>query len=71
MSEDTPSQRFRWTGYTTLQAAEGPVTLATRKEAVGADQAILTNELALPSSPPEGAFTNPDPMLASDDTGDS
>ena len=71
MSEDTPPQRFRWTGYTTLQAPEGPVTLATRKEAVGADQAILTNELALPSSPPDGAFSNPNPMLASDENGDS
>ena len=71
MGEDTPPQHFRWTEYTTLQAPEGTVTLATRKEAVGADQAILTNELALPSSPPDGAFTNPDPMLAATGNGDT
>jgi hypothetical protein len=64
MSEETPPQRFDWTGYTTLQAPDGPVELATRKEAVGAEQAILTNEVALPARPPAGAFSSPDPMLA-------
>jgi len=63
MSDDTPPQRFDWTGYMTLQAPDGPVDLATRKEAIGADQAILTNELALPSSPPDGAFSTPESML--------
>jgi hypothetical protein len=64
MGEDTPPQRFDWTGYTTLQAPDGPVELATRKEAVGAEQAIVTNELALPARPPDGAFSTPEPMLA-------
>jgi len=64
MPEEAPPQYFDWTGYTTLQAPDGPVELSTRKEAVGGDNAILTNRLALPSSPPEGAFSNPEPMLA-------
>lgn len=64
MGEDTPPQRFDWTGYTTLQAPGGPVELATRKEAVGAEQAIVTNELGLPARPPDGAFSAPEPLLA-------
>jgi hypothetical protein len=65
MSENDPPQAFTWTNYETLQAPEGPVELAVRKEAIGAEQAILTNELALPSSPPQGAFSAPEPMLSS------
>jgi hypothetical protein len=64
MSADAPARQYRWTADTTLTAPDGPVTLATRKEAVGAEQAILTHDLALPSSPPDGAFSNPEPMLA-------
>jgi hypothetical protein len=64
MSEDASPRRFRWTDPVTLQAPEGSVTLATRKEAVGAGQALLTNQLALPSRPPDGAFSSPTPMLA-------
>lgn len=63
MPDDAPPQAFDWTGYTTLQAPDGPVELSTRKEAVGGDNALLTNQLALPSSPPDGAFTTPEPML--------
>jgi len=64
MSEDAPARHYRWTGDTTLTAPDGPVTLSTRKEAAGAEQALLTNELALPPSPPEGAFSTPEPLLA-------
>ena len=63
MPDDAPPQAFDWTGYTTLQAPDGPVELSTRKEAVGGENALLTNRLALPSSPPDGAFTTPEPML--------
>jgi hypothetical protein len=66
MKEEQPPQAFTWTGDTTLTAPDGPVTLATRKEAVGGNTAILTNALSLPSSPPTGAFSNPKPMLATD-----
>lgn len=66
MDEEAPPSAFKWTNYTSLQAPEGTVDLATRKEAVGRQQAILTNQLALPSSPPAGVFSNPKPMLARD-----
>jgi hypothetical protein len=41
------------------------VELATRKEAVNGKRVILTNELALPSHLPDGAFSTPTPMLGS------
>ncbi len=67
MKEEQPPQAFTWTNDTTLTTPEGgAVTLAPRKEAVGGNTAILTNELALPPTPPDGAFSNPEPMLASD-----
>ena len=71
MPDDAAPRHFDWTGYRTLQAPDGAVTLATRKEAVGAEQALLTNELALPSSPPDGAFSNPEPILPADGNGGS
>lgn len=64
MDEEDPPQFYDWTNYKTLQAPGGTVELAVRKEAIGEDQALLTNELSLPSSPPEGAFSSPDPMLS-------
>jgi hypothetical protein len=65
MSEDDPPQFYDWTQYEELQAPAGTVHLSARKEAVGADQALLTNALALPSTAPEGAFSTPEPMLES------
>jgi hypothetical protein len=64
MADDAPPRSYAWTDYTTLQAPEGEVTLATRHEATGGSQAILTNQLALPASPPAGAFSTTTPMLA-------
>lgn len=65
MPDDAPPRTYAWTDYTTLQSPEGgEVTLATRHEAVEGEQAILTNQLALPSSPPSGAFSTTTPMLA-------
>jgi len=63
MPEKAPPQFYDWTGYRELTAPNGTVRLAERKEAVGADRALLTNNLALPSTPPDGAFSNPEPML--------
>jgi len=63
MSDKAPAQPFDWTNYTTLEAPGGTVRLAARKEAIGGDQAILTNRAALPDSLPEGAFSAPNPML--------
>jgi hypothetical protein len=64
MDEEDPPQFFEWTNYKTLEAPEGPVELATRKESTSGEQALLTDELALPSSPPDDAFSAPEPILA-------
>lgn len=64
MDEEDPPSPFDWTDETSLEAPGGTVHLATRKEAIRGEHAILTNELALPSSAPEDAFTAPEPMLA-------
>lgn len=63
MSDDTAPRHFEWSGYHDVSAPDGRVHLAARKQLIGADQAILTNQLALPASAPDGAFTNPEPML--------
>lgn len=65
MPEDAPPQFYDWTQYRELQAPDGTVRLAAHKDAVGADRTLLTNQLALPESPPEGAFSTPEPMLGS------
>lgn len=67
MDGEDPPQYFDWTNYTTLDAPNGSVELSTRKEAVGGETAILTNQLALPSDAPEGVFSNPEPILATDE----
>ena len=66
MDSDTAPRAYDWTRDTTLQAPDGPVHLALRKEDVQANRALLTNELALPSDPPEDAFSAPNPLLASE-----
>jgi hypothetical protein len=63
MPEDASPRFYDWTQYQELPAPDGTVRLASRKEAVGTDQALLTNQLALPEAPPEGAFSAPEPML--------
>ncbi|MFB6097848.1 MAG: hypothetical protein ABEK84_01785 [Salinibacter sp.] len=63
MPEKAPPQYYDWTQYRALKAPAGTVHLAERKESMSADQAILTNNLSLPSTPPDGAFSNPEPML--------
>jgi hypothetical protein len=67
MPDDASPRAYDWTGYETLQAPNGSVKLSTRKESLGGDTAILTNQLALPSSPPEGAFSTGEPMLTADE----
>jgi hypothetical protein len=67
MPEKAPPQSYDWTGYQALKAPEGTVRLSARKEAIGADRALLTDNLALPSSPPDGAFSNPEPMLGAEE----
>mgnify|MGYP006271505295 FL=1 len=66
MPESAPPSVFDWTDYQTLETPNGTVRLATRHEAQGGPVAILTNTLALPPSVPEGAFSDPMPMLDSE-----
>lgn len=63
MAEEEPPQHYAWTQYQELKAPNGTVHLAARKESTSANRALLTNNLALLSSPPDGAFSNPEPML--------
>jgi len=63
MPEEAPPRYYDWTKYQELKAPGGTVRFAVRKEAVGADRALLTNNLALPGTPPDGAFSDPEPML--------
>ena len=65
MSEGATPRSYTWTDYVTLEAPDGEVTLATRHEAAEGELAILTNQLALPTSAPAGAFSTSTPMLAS------
>ncbi len=66
MPDDAAPQFYDWTQYQELQAPGGTVRLAAHKEALGADRTLLTNQLALPESPPEGAFSTAEPMLGSE-----
>ncbi|MFO8100539.1 MAG: hypothetical protein R6T83_13085 [Salinibacter sp.] len=67
MPADAAPRTYEWTDHVTLEAPAGEVTLARRHEAVDGDQAILTNQLALPSSPPGGVFSTTTPMLSTDE----
>lgn len=64
MADDAPPAVFDWTEYQTLSAPEGDVHLAARHASTSGPTAILTNELSLPSSVPDTAFSTPAPMLA-------
>lgn len=63
MPDDASPRHYDWTAYTALNTPAGSIHLSRRKETLGAKQAILTNQLDLPSTPPAGAFSNPDPIL--------
>ena len=63
MPDDATPAAFQWTGYVALEAPDGTVHLATRHAAEGSSTAILTESLALPSTPPDGVFTDPMPLL--------
>jgi len=67
MTDGASPQAYTWGGDTTLTTPDGSVVLSRRHEAVGGEQAVLTDHLGLPEEPPEGAFSNPEPMLATKD----
>jgi hypothetical protein len=66
MPDEAPPSVFNWTAYEALETPGGTVHLATRHAAAGGPVAILTDDIALPASPPDGAFSDPLPMLASE-----
>lgn len=63
MPDDATPRTYTWDDYTRLEAPDGPVYLAARHAAEEGDQAVLTDSLALPSDVPDGAFSDPTPML--------
>lgn len=62
-SADDPPSRFRWTDYEQFEAPEGPIWIATRKEALDGSRAILTDRIETPSQVAEDMFTDPEPQL--------
>jgi hypothetical protein len=64
MADDVPPAAFNWTDDQTLSAPGGTVRLAARHASTSGATAILTNELSIPSSVPEDAFSAPEPILS-------
>ena len=63
MPENAPPQVYEWTEYRALTTPAGTVHLAARKEAVGADRALLTPPRTLSHAPADSAFSARTPML--------
>ena len=63
MEDGAPPQFFDWTDYQDLEVPEGTLTLAARKGAQGGPVAIIFPTLEVPSSVPNGMFTDPQPRL--------
>ena len=55
---------FQWTDVQTLETPEGPVSLATAKEAMGGPVILRTDNLEAPTGVPTEMFTDPQPRLA-------
>lgn len=62
-AEDRPASRFRWMNYREFEAPDGPIWIATRKEALDGSRAILTDQIETPAKVPKDMFTNPKPQL--------
>lgn len=63
-SRNTPSL-FRWTDYERFSTPAGTLRVATRKEALGGQRAILTDQVRMPEEVPQEMFTDPSPRLIS------
>lgn len=59
---DAP-RSHRWTEYEQVSGPRGEVRLATRKEPLGGEGAVLTGDLAAPTDLPRDLFTDPRPRL--------
>lgn len=58
---DHVPQPIRWTGYRSFQTPEGPVEVSERKTRNGS--VTYTDNVEVPETLPEGAFTDPNPIL--------
>lgn len=58
---DAPPRYWEWTGYESHTTPAGEVWVATAK--VAGETTLFTDAVAMPVEAPEGAFTNPNPIL--------
>lgn len=58
---DHVPQPIQWTGYRTIPTAAGDIVVAERKVSPGS--VLYTDNVDVPSVLPEGAFTDPNPIL--------
>lgn len=58
---DHVPQPIRWTGYKTFETPAGPVEISERKTRNGS--VTYTDNVEVPETLPEGAFSNPNPIL--------
>lgn len=63
MEEAEPPRVFDWTDPVTLESSEGSLRLFTRKEAVGAPVAIVTDNVEVIGSLEQSIFTAAQPVL--------
>ncbi len=63
MDDEAAPRRYRWTGYEQLATPAGPVTVATRKEAMGSPGGVVTEVHEMPSTVADSMFTAPMPIL--------
>lgn len=60
---DQPPSRFQWTGYQSFEAPAGTIWMATRKQAIDGNTAILTDQIATLEEAPDEIFSDPSPRL--------
>ncbi len=54
---------YEWTAYQTFETPAGAVRLSERKEAVGANRAVLTDRVSLPERVDDGTFSDPSAVM--------
>lgn len=62
-SDDQSPSNFRWMNYEQFETPEGPIWIATRKEALDASRAILTDRIEVSGDVPDDMFSDPNPRL--------
>ncbi len=56
MPDTATARTFRWTGYEQFDTPQGPIRIATRKEALGGEAVIYTDQIAVPTEVPDSLF---------------